>query len=142
MKRSSGNSKIAAWAAPLTLAHWLPIGLIAALYAYLGPKLPYIPRHATFGVGLAIGLLAGVVFMLVCAVADIALLALFKRALPAGQRGWLLNAAGAALFMLSYFVVKPWLSWRLGPWVVLSGFAAPPVVTALATRILNLIRPA
>jgi hypothetical protein len=135
VRRRSRAAQIAGWATPLMLSPWLSIAAVTAAYAYLGPEIRFVPRNVVFGVGLALGVVTGALFVLAAAICDIAILAVAKRALPQRTAGWASGALGAALFTASYAVLKPWSYWRAGPWTVVGLFVAPPIVAALLSRI-------
>jgi hypothetical protein len=106
----------------------------------LGPAIRFVPRNVVIGVGLALGVVTGALFVLVCALVDIAILAVAKRALPQRGAAWLSGALGAALFTASYALLRPWAYWRGGPWTVVGLFAAPPVAAAVVSRVVNAFR--
>jgi hypothetical protein len=139
-KTRSRATQIAGWATPLMLSPWLSIAGVTAAYAYFGPEVRFVPRDVVFGVGLALGVVTGALFVLASALIDIAILAIAKRTLPQGVTGWVSGAFGAALFTASYAVLKPWTYWRGGPWTVVGLFVAPPIVAALVSRIAVLAR--
>lgn len=129
---TSRSKQIASWTAALTLSPWLSIAAVTAAYAYLGPAIPYVPRNVVFGVGLALGVLTGALFVLVSALCDVALLALVRSPLPHARFAWLAGAGSAAIFTGSYAFLHPWRYWRGGVWTVVGIMAAPPVVGAVA----------
>jgi hypothetical protein len=117
------------------LGPWVSILAVVSAYAFLGPEWSYLPRWSIWGIGLLIGALMGLVYTVVAAVADVALLAVKLSALPNGKRAWLSGLVPPAAFMLSYLVIKPWNYWKGGPWSVAAALLLPPIVAALASRI-------
>jgi hypothetical protein len=113
---------------------WLSIALAVSLYAVLGPEHRFVGRWVVWAIGMGIGTLVAMLFVLVQVTIDVFLLAIRQRTLPVGKRAWLMST-GAPLVVVSSYALMPRDLYKYGPWAIVAAVLVPMIVTALGVRI-------
>lgn len=126
---------IAGWLTPLLLGPWVSIYGVVSAYAFMGPEWPYVPRWGVWGTGMLLGTVVGAVYILIASLLDVAFLAVRLSSLPNGARAWLGALVPPLGFMVSYLFIRPWNYWKGGPWAVVIAVFLPPIIAALASRV-------
>lgn len=125
---------IRGWLLPGAVGPFVAAYAAAAAAAFLGPVDGHL-RWVVLAVGLAIATVWALLYVLLAALVDVALLSVRLRALPNGRGAWLQGVAAPAAALLSYAVYSPHKWWTMGPWAVVAAVLVPPAVAILASRV-------
>lgn len=132
-----------------TVAGWLTPTLIAPWVTAYGATLTLAFLHFDNLFGKALGIVAGLIVASVwafvyCAmlvIADLLLLGVRIRTLPAGKKGWAVSLLSPLAVFGAYVASPPYKYYAGGPWAVAAAVLIPMGVVAIASRVIGGTKP-
>ena len=132
---------VAGWLTPTLLAPFISVyGAVTAIAA-LGIDRGVFGKVLGWVAGMAIGTVWAFVFCLFLVFADLVLLGVKVRTLPAGKRGWLTSLLSPLAVFGIYVFAPPYKFYAYGPWAIAAAILVPMLFVAIGTRVFGGQKP-